>query len=84
MTAVLMNRGTAPRRTLIEDAIAEHGAMRVLISAGRALFRTRRLRRERPPDIRFLTTRMRRDIGLLPELDAPEQRPIVTDWRYFH
>ena len=84
MNAVHLSGAHAPTRSLIDAALAEHGAMRVLLSATRALLRTRHLRRERPPDVGLLTSRMRRDIGLLPEFDAPEQRPIVTDWRYLH
>ena len=63
-----------PATALIDAAIAEHGAMRVLLHAGLKAFRIRRLRRERPPDVSLLDARLRRDIGLLPELDLPDFR----------
>lgn len=75
MTVLEMNRGSVPAKTLIDDAIAQYGAIRVLLTAVRALLRARRLRRERPPDVNRLDSRMRRDIGLLPDVDR-------TDWRF--
>ena len=75
MTIVYMNGPAAPHRSLIEDAISQHGAMRVLLAAARALFRVRQLRRARPPDVSTLSPRMRRDIGLLPDVDVPDWRP---------
>lgn len=74
MTVIEMTRTHTSVRNLIDEAIAEHGAMRVLLSALKAVIRDRALRRERPPDVRRLDTRMRRDIGLLPDFDRPEGR----------
>ncbi len=75
MTALRLN-DTEGRRALIDDAIAQNGAMRVLIAAIRAVFRDRRGRRARPPDAHSLNAHMRRDIGLYPE-------PESVDWQRY-
>lgn len=74
MTTLSIYGATVPTRTSIHDTIAEHGALRVLFSALRAMLVVRRFRRERPPDVSKLDARMRRDIGLLPELDVTDLR----------
>ena len=74
MTLTQLNGAHAPTRPLIDDVIAQYGAMRVLLSAARALLRFNGHRRARPPDISQLDARMRRDVGLLPEIDLPEWR----------
>jgi hypothetical protein len=76
MTTLHMNWATPETPNLIEDAIAEHGAMTVLIAAIRRLLRARFMRRARPPDIATLDARMRRDIGLMPDIDRP-----TVSWR---
>ena len=63
MTAVPL-RGPTP--DLIEDAIARHGAPRVLLAAALAMLRPR----PRPPDVDALPPHLRRDMGL-PPLPAP-------------
>lgn len=74
MTAFLMTGAHAPTRPLIDAAIAKHGAMHVMLAAIRALLRVQRQRRARPPDITQLDARLRKDVGLLPDLDRPVHR----------
>lgn len=61
-----------PNPTLIDMAIARHGAARVLFAAIRALLhpaeRPPDIRRRRPPDLRALNDHLRRDIGLPPRM----------------
>ncbi|CTQ50018.1 hypothetical protein [Jannaschia donghaensis] len=65
MTALRLSPPPTP--TLIDDAIDRHGATRVLWAALRALLRPT----ARPPDLRDLPDRLRRDIGLPPHPAAP-------------
>ena len=76
MNALPIGRHSPAAKTLIEDAIRENGAARVLIIAALAVLRGRNQRRARPPDAADLTTHLRRDVGLPPE-------PEVPDWRQY-
>ena len=72
MNALPIGRHSPAARTLIEDAIRENGAARVLIIAALSVLRGRSDRRPRPPDAGSLTTHLRRDIGLQPEPEVPD------------
>ncbi len=76
MNALPIGRRSTAAKTLIEDAIRENGAARVLITAALAVLRGQSKRRARPPDASDLTKYLRRDIGLPPE-------PEVPDWRQY-
>ncbi|WP_179379239.1 hypothetical protein [Jannaschia marina] len=67
MTAVRLRAPVA--HPSIDDIIARHGPRRVLLAALRALLRPR----ARPPDVRYLSNHVRRDIGLDPL--EPRQSP---------
>ncbi len=68
MTAHLLGRSKAP--ALIQSAIHEHGAKRVLWVALVALLRRKSPTQPRPPDAVALSSHLRRDIGLPPEPEA--------------
>ena len=61
-------------RDIVEDAIREFGASRVIWAALLAVLRGRLRRRARPPDAARLDAHLRRDVGLLAE-------PEAADWR---
>ena len=73
MNALRLGPNKVP--TLIETAIQEYGARRVLWVAIVALLRGKTPAQPRPPDAGRLPTYLRKDIGLPKE-------PEAVDWRY--
>jgi hypothetical protein len=63
---------TRDGRKLIEDAIAENGAIEVLKAAALAVIRGTKRPKSRPPDAAGLSGYIRRDIGLPAEPEAPD------------
>ncbi len=61
-----------PSLHLVKDALTHKPAIGVLIETVVAVFRKSTQRRERPPDVSQLSSRMRRDIGLRTEHDVPD------------
>ena len=57
-------------RKLIEDAIAQNGAIEVLKAAALATIRGTKRPKARPPDSAYLSDYIRRDIGLRTEPEA--------------
>lgn len=76
MNVLHLPRADAPARNLIDDAIREHGASRVLWAAIRAAIRARIRKRARPPDAAYIGSYLRRDVGLPFE-------PEAADWRRY-
>ncbi len=81
MMTIPMKGAPAPVQTtahaLIQDAIARHGATKVLLAAAIALLRKGVARRDRPPDVAHLPRRMRADIGLRTEPDMPDRWDLI-------
>ena len=73
MTVISLDGHLARKRLRTKDALAKRGAMSSLSELVRQLLRVRRIRRERPPDVSTLSTRMRRDVGLLPDVDVVDR-----------
>ena len=71
MTAIRLYRANAPVQSHLEEIIDTYGAIRVLSAVARTTLRNVLFRREKPPDVSYLNTRLRRDIGLDPEHDIP-------------
>ena len=72
MTALRLYGVNSQAQSHLEEIIRTYGAIRVLSAIARATVRNARFRREKPPDVSSLNARLRRDIGLNPEPDAPE------------
>ena len=70
MNALRLNDSGATARHLIDEAIASNGASRVLFAALLAVLRGRPERKARPPDGLYLSTHLRRDIGLSQEFEV--------------
>ena len=78
MTSLRLSE-TDQAKALIESAIAENGAMRVLLAAAKAVLRERPERRTRPPDTMRLPEHLRKDVGLYPLAQAPRE----YIWRFY-
>ncbi len=77
MNAIRVNGVNAPYQTHLDDMVRTYGAVHVLSAVARTTVRNILTRREKPPDVESLNNRMRRDIGLNPEIDVP------TYWDHF-
>lgn len=72
MNVVPFRGETSRKHVMTKDVIAKRGAMSVVLDLLHSLLEIRRFRRERPPDVASLDARLRRDIGLLTEVDRPD------------
>ena len=72
MNALRINGPRPAARNLIDDAIAENGASRVLMAAMVAMLRNWPARRSRPPDAHEIGRHLQRDVGFHVEPEAAD------------